>query len=362
VDSTDTDSVSGEFPPHLPKEKIYRGLRYFAILTVLGLAILFYATATRKTLEALGHLDVQFLLLAAALKAIDIGVGAWRTFLLVRRVKPGISPTLCVRGQLANEFGAAATPGQSGGGPAWLYVLYRGGVPVAGAVATSVLVFQSTLVFFMVATFTALSALDVVAPDRTVFALFQYGFLLCAALFCTLFLSLWKPQVIEGAIEAVVRHARRKAGGFRDRVVRWGEGLEGSIHRYSESGLMLWREHRSSVLSSFLMTVVYYLNRLNLSYFLLRGLGLDVDYLTALAILALLRFALYFMPTPGGSGIGEITIAALMSAVIPTCLLPIYAVLYRAFHLFLPATLGAWVLISELKKAGKEEVTHPPDR
>ena len=76
-----------------------------------------------------------------------------------------------------------------------------------------------------------------------------------------------------------------------------------------------------------------------------------MDYLTALAILALLRFTLYFVPTPGGSGVGEITIAALMSTVMPTHLLPIYTVLYRAFHLFLPATFGGWVLISELRSA-----------
>ena len=352
--SSDIETVAPETGFHLPKEKIYRGLRYSAILTVVGLAVLFYATATRQTLEALRHLDLQFILLAAVLKGVDLGLGAARTFLLGRQLRPGLSPLLCIRGQLANEFGAAATPGQSGGGPAWIYVMYRGGIPIAGAIATSVLIFLSTLAFFLLATVVSLWVLDDLLSTQPPFSWIRYGFLVCIGLFCALFFSLWKPHVVESAIEAGIGIARRKPGRWRDRLARWGEGLEGSIHKYQGNGLMLWREHRSSVLASFTITGFYYLNRLNLSYFLLRGLGLEVDYVTAMALLALLRFALYFIPTPGGSGVGEVTIGAIMATVMPLHLLPIYAVLYRAFHLFLPATLGAWVLVSELKTGGKK--------
>ncbi|MCB0292949.1 MAG: hypothetical protein KDH97_22030, partial [Calditrichaeota bacterium] len=67
-----------------------------------------------------------------------------------------------------------------------------------------------------------------------------------------------------------------------------------------------------------------------------------------LALLAILRFILYFTPTPGGSGIGELSIATLMASIVPGYLLPVYTVLYRAYHLFLPAIFGAWVLLKEL--------------
>jgi uncharacterized membrane protein YbhN (UPF0104 family) len=73
-----------------------------------------------------------------------------------------------------------------------------------------------------------------------------------------------------------------------------------------------------------------------------------------MAILALLRFILYFAPTPGGSGIAEITIAVLMSTIMPLYLLPIYIILYRAFHLFLPASFGAYVLLAELRATAKK--------
>ena len=77
MNSIEADLAMAELPPQFPKERIYHGLQVFVILAVIGFAVLFYATATRKTLEALGHLDVQIILLAVVLKAVDVGLGAW---------------------------------------------------------------------------------------------------------------------------------------------------------------------------------------------------------------------------------------------------------------------------------------------
>lgn len=136
----------------LLKKKISRGIRYLLVFTAAGLAVLFYATCTRETLAALAHLDIRFLVLAVLLQGADIGLGAWRNHILVRKLKPDISPWLCLKAQLANEFGSAVTPGQSGGGPAWLYVLHLGGISPDRAIAVSVLIFLSTLVSFEIST------------------------------------------------------------------------------------------------------------------------------------------------------------------------------------------------------------------
>jgi len=113
----------------------------------------------------------------------------------------------------------------------------------------------------------------------------------------------------------------------------------------------IFQNFRFSVLKIFLITGLYYLNKLIVAYIIILGLGVQVNFLTALAILALLRFIIYFTPTPGGSGVGEISIAVLMSAILPAYLLPVYTVLYRSFQLFLPSAFGAWVLLKELKAA-----------
>ena len=89
-------------------------------------------------------------------------------------------------------------------------------------------------------------------------------------------------------------------------------------------------------------------------------MGVEVSYLTAMAVLALLRFVLYFSPTPGGSGVGEISITALMSIIMPGYMLPVYAILYRAFHLYLPAAFGAWIVFSELRSSTVKKTSYKP--
>lgn len=156
------------------------------------------------------------------------------------------------------------------------------------------------------------------------------------------------PKRMACAIRAVVRTLGYLNKRWTLRLAQAGERLAVGVHQYRSNCLLFLSQNRMSVLQVFLITVLYYLGKLNLAYLILLGLGLQVDYLMAMAILALLRFIIYFSPTPGASGIGDISIATLTSAIMPLYLVPVYTVLYRAFHLFLPAAFGAWVLFSEI--------------
>lgn len=134
-----------------------------------------------------------------------------------------------------------------------------------------------------------------------------------------------------------------------------------TLNEFQQNCKLLFRKYPVSVFNVFLITCVYFFVKLNLAYVILLGMGIQLDYMTALAIFSLLRFILYFTPTPGGSGVGEISIAALMSAFMPTPLLPLYTIIYRAFHLFLPAAFGGWVLLSELKSGATKTVGEGSD-
>ena len=68
-DST-TDKAPKPHPPfsQLPREKIYRGLKYFVMLTLVSLTALFYFTSTPETFAALARIDIRFLALAVVLQ------------------------------------------------------------------------------------------------------------------------------------------------------------------------------------------------------------------------------------------------------------------------------------------------------
>ena len=67
-----------------------------------------------------------------------------------------------------------------------------------------------------------------------------------------------------------------------------------------------------------------------------------------------LQFVLYFAPSPGGSGIAEFSIAVLMASILAADLIPVFTLLHRIFLLFLPAVIGSFVVLRELKKHAAE--------
>lgn len=159
--------------------------------------------------------------------------------------------------------------------------------------------------------------------------------------------------LIPGSIERQLNKLAAWSSGSRQnsftRLSKLSKRLAGHIAIYQESFARFLCEHKLVIFNVFLITGIYHLLKLNLAYIILLALGIEIDYLTAMAILALLKFILYFSPTPGGSGVGELSIAALFATLMPLHMLPIYTVLYRFFCLILPAAFGAWIVMREMK-------------
>ena len=69
-------------------------------------------------------------------------------------------------------------------------------------------------------------------------------------------------------------------------------------------------------------------NKLLAGYVALRALGLHANFVDILLLQTLVMFLLYFAPTPGASGIGEVLSAAVMSSYVPSELTPIYILIW----------------------------------
>jgi uncharacterized protein (TIRG00374 family) len=110
-------------------------------------------------------------------------------------------------------------------------------------------------------------------------------------------------------------------------------------------------------LAVLLLTIVLYLNKFTLAWLLMKALGVDGSYLLTVGVQAVLHFILYVAPTPGGSGIAEVSTGALMSLVLPTPLLGPFTMAYRFLLGYLPAAAGAVALFVALRVvSGTEDV------
>lgn len=328
---------------------IRRGALYFLILTVAGLAVLFYITNTPQTLEALRHLDVRFLIVVVALSAADLGLGTWRYHILVRKIKPGVTPWLCLRANLANIFMGAVTPLQTGGGPAQLYIFYRAGISLANGVFVGVVNFTFTLGLMLVAATFSLIIIHEHFPQGIILYLTQYGFIAFAGVFAFCFFALWRPDLLGRAVSAMAKLMARARQSWGKRILRLNLRIVAEVDNYRASCTHFFRNEPLLLLNAFGLSILLYLNKFTLAYFLMRGLGVAGNYVHMIAIQTLILFVLFFAPTPGASGIAELSIAALMSSLMPNYLLPVFTLLHRFFLVYLPAAFGSYIVLAELK-------------
>lgn len=345
ADATPTDA---EARAPISPDGLGRGVVWFLVLTAVGLGALWRLTGTEGA-RVMAGLSVGWMALAVASAVADLLIGAVRYQIFLTRIRPGTSLWLPIRADLANRFVGAVTPSQTGGGPAQVFILWRGGIPVPDALSFLLVNFLSTLVFFLLAGGGAAWLFRERFPDGAIHLLVQYGFLAFATCLGVMLVGLLRPDWIARPVAALALRLRGRRGALPRALGAVARGLAGSLERYREACTRFVRDDPLLPVLSFALTVLLYLNKFTLAWLVMRGLGVQGGYLTTLAIQALLHFILYVAPSPGGSGIAELGTGALMSLLIPSALLAPFTLAYRFLLLYLPAAAGAVVTLRELR-------------
>ena len=334
--------------------KIRKGAIYFVICTVAGLTALYLMTQTPQTVEALVHMDARFFFVAVALAVVDACINAARYHLFLRRIKPGVPLWVSFRAHWANIFMGAVTPSQTAGGPAQIYMFYRGGISLSESTFVAVINFFFSVVFFLIATTFALFFLRANISQGLIRYLVRYGFAGFTCFLIVYSLALIRPDLLGRAIQVIADLIARTRRSWGEKVGQFSRRITSGINSYHASCKRFFRDEKPVLLAGFGLTAIMYINKFALAYFLMRGLGVEGGFLHMIAIQTVIMFVLYLAPTPGASGIAELSIAALMSSLIPGFLLPVFTVLYRFFILYLPALFGFVIVMAELKAHARE--------
>src|SRR5574340_969594 len=205
----------------------------FAAFTIAGLAALFWAGPRQGQGALLGELHAGFLALAVASALFDVVMGAVRYQIFLRRIRPGTSLRLPLRADLAGRFLGAVTPSQSGGGPAQVFVLQRGGVPVPLSLSFLGINLCWELLFFVVAGSWA-AWTPRVHFSAGVHHAIQYGIAASAAGLLCLLLLLLRPDLLSRPLRRVADRAAA-AGARPSLAVRAARLLADSSTQYREA-------------------------------------------------------------------------------------------------------------------------------
>ncbi|MEK7315346.1 MAG: lysylphosphatidylglycerol synthase transmembrane domain-containing protein [Candidatus Eisenbacteria bacterium] len=349
-------SPSAEAVP-LPSSRVLtRGIQGFFACSVAGILVGLWWKRPENLATLARHIRWDFAALLLPLLAADYVLGGLRYRLFFDgTMLPKVSLWNCMRSNWANIFLGAATPFQTGGGPAQLYILWRSGARVSDGLMISLVNFGATLIFFLVSAVAAAMLLpaDFLGPNFT--PALRTACVIVGGVVGLTLLTLLSPGSCLAVLRPLIRAFPWRGG--RDSPLREGilRTLESGTQRFGD-GFRSILHHRPWHLGVVvLVTLLLFSNKYVIGYAVARALGQEVPFGLFFGLQIIQLFLIYFAPTPGASGIAEISSMWLFATIMPADVLLVYAVLWRFTTTVLGAMIGGSVLLLEVGRTVRVE-------
>jgi uncharacterized protein (TIRG00374 family) len=345
-------------PRLLTPKLLLRGFEIFVIASLAGFgATLLYGNDLPAFLAALGRLHWIWVLAGLGLASLDWIGGGLRLWVVARHVYPRPPLKALILAGGMGAWAAYITPLNSGAGPMTMYTMRRYGIPLPVAVTSTFMSFVATILFFAISgplavvfgagrslgqrgNVLGLSLFDLFLGSLTIIA--GIGVLMAVVMFFPRLVR----DLIHRAAEAIGRRSRRVAQRL--------EKLQEGINQAHES-VVAFNSPRGW-LALFWATILSgpsHANKLLAGYVALRALGIHANFVDILLVQTLVMFLLYFAPTPGASGVGEVLSAAVMSSYVPRELTPIYILIWRLTLSYFTIAFGFLVFSSWVRQGLK---------
>src|SRR6266404_1285350 len=300
-----------------------RCLELFAAISLGGVALLvaYYLIrfGDRVDVFLTPFLSLHWGWVAAGLvlASMDWFGGGLRLWVCTRYVYPSVRLRDMVLAGGFGAWGAYLTPFQSGSAPMSMWVMKRAGVPVPVALSSIFVTFFGLIGLLM----------------------------LTAVIF---------PAVMKRFIQRLAGRFARRSPKAAERMAKLSAGVDRAhdcmLAFRSPKGLL-------TLLLAIVISAPSHANKLLAGYVTMRVLGLPADFTDILLLQTLISFLLYFAPTPGGSGLAELTSAAVMSIYVPRELTPSYTLIWRFINSYATVIVGSLIFWYWLRSGliGREE-------
>jgi len=343
----------------LSPKLLLRGFEIFVAISLAGFAVvLFYTGDLPAFFRSLKGIHWQWILVGVGLASMDWIGGGLRLWVVARQIypKPPLKGMILAGGMSA--WAAYLTPLQSGAAPMMIYTMKRYGVPVPVAMTSTLMTFIATVAFFAIAGPLAilfgagkslgdkgdvlgLSLYDLFLGSLTIFA--GLGVLLVTVIFF--------PRLARNFLHWLADRISTKSARTAERLERWRSGIdqahESVVKFNTPSGWL-------SLVLATIISAPSHANKLLAGYVALRAVGIEAQFVDILLVQTLVMFLLYFAPTPGASGVAEVTSALVMSVYVPSELVPLYTLIWRAILSYFTLAFGAFVFYSWIRKGAQE--------
>lgn len=354
-------------PLALTPRLLRRGLELFAIISLSGVVLLvaYYVVFKGERIDVLLapllRLHWGWLLVGLVLASMDWVGGGLRLWVCTRHVFPGVKLGPMILAGGFGAWGAYLTPFQSGSAPMQVWVMKRSGVPVPVALSSIFVTFIATVGFFAIAGPLAvwLGAGKSLAQHGLVLGITLYDlFKTSLTIFGLIGVLMVTAVVFPGAVKRFIQRLAARLGRRNPRTAERMEKVSAGVDRAHDC--MVAFGSPKGLFTLFLAIIISapsHANKLLAGYVAMRVLGIPADFTDVLLLQTLISFLLYFAPTPGASGLAELTSAAVMSLYVPREMTPSYTLIWRFINSYATVIVGALIFWYFLRRGlvGREE-------
>ncbi len=316
------------------------GVLLFVGLTAAGLSVIVRVSSPGQfaVLDVWRNVKILPFLVAIALAGAEAVLGGARVQVLAGHVQSDFRWRDGMLVHFYNAFAAGVTPLQAGSGPAQYYVLRRKGLRASRALAVLAVNWVGSMSGLVVLGVLGFLYLQLGSEDLAIGPVFRGLLITVFAFAAAAVVVILSPGLFGGSLPfARLAHRSRR-----------GRGLMRAIDRYRTALNAYVRTGKRAVATNAALSWCMFLTRCLIGLAVLAAMGVSADALSAMSRQMLQFAVIYVTPSPGGSGVAELSTLGFMAGIVPPVLMVSYALLWRAATGYLGMAVGGCVVVLDL--------------
>ncbi len=286
---------------------------------------------------------------AFCLSWLEGPISGIRIYFIMKVINPRIKMLTSVKAAYANIFLGAVTPSQTGGGVAQIYFISRDKIPISQASGGSIMCFVCTLLF-LISALIATSLFHSPTMGHSLQIMMKSASIAVAITAMIFVVCMSFTHSINDFKFSLFTHFKSK-GIIKDKhgkVENWLKKFAVGLIDCRESILIMYRNGKFAFFISFLITCMVFAVWFIIPYFIIIGLGGETYIIEVMYAQLFITLISYFSPTPGASGLAEISSLLLMASLVANPLVSVYTFLWRLCTFYINCTIGGLLIYREL--------------
>lgn len=330
-----------------------------AISLISAVAIIFLTTDA-DTIESLKQIRLEYIVAALLLQVLSYVLTARKTKFLLRSLGYQIRTRHALENVLTGILLASLTPSSVGGEPVRILLLRKNSkVPVGKATAV---IFMER---FLDAFFIFLCLIPSMFVLRSFLAseegkgiwgidtLLMIGIAVLFVLLAVLIYAIIRPEFAKKLCRKILIFAEKKAPAkYKPKINKWIVVSENEIDLFQSSFKRFVSVGKLNLIVAVVYTVLYWAVHFSVLWLILLGLNVHPDLQLMFATQIVLSIIMVIPATPGASGITEIAAYTLYSLFIPSSLVGVTVIAWRAITYYVNIAAGSLASLKVIRKYG----------